>query len=104
MNKAHFVCKPTSMSDIPTTRRNLEEYEIMETIQLTDAEWHDFTNNLMADREWLADFSNMAVRARWYTGGSRPCILVKPADESKRPLLIDTQGHTYPRYIAYAPK
>ena len=104
MSKAYFVCKPTSMSDIPTTRRNLEEYEIMETIQLTDAEWHDFTNRLMADREWLADFSSMALGARRYIGRGHPCILVKPTSEGPRPLLIDTQGHTYPRYIAYAPR
>jgi len=104
MNKAHFVCKPTSMSDIPTTRRNLEEYEVMDTIQLTDAEWNEFTNNLMADREWLADFSSMALGARWYIGRGRPCILVKPTSEGSRPLLVDTQGYKFPRYIAYAPK
>lgn len=25
MNKAHFVCKPTTMQDIPTTRRDMDK-------------------------------------------------------------------------------
>jgi hypothetical protein len=104
MSKAHFACKPTTMKDIPTTRRDMDEYEIMDTIQLPEAEWNDFTRHLMIDRKWLADFSRMATQARWYTGGSRPCILVKPENGTQRPLLIDTQGYDYPRYIAYAPQ
>ena len=66
--------------------------EVSDVIELSYREYSNLTNNMLADREYLAR----------RTG--KDCCLIILCENSDDGLLVDTQGYAYPRYSAFLPK
>lgn len=66
--------------------------EVSDVIELPYKEYSNLTNNLLADREYLAGRKG------------KDCCLIILCDNSDDGLLVDTQGYAYPRYSAFLPK
>ncbi|MDY5820860.1 MAG: hypothetical protein SPJ70_06080 [Candidatus Borkfalkiaceae bacterium] len=66
--------------------------EVSDVIELPYKEYSNLTNNLLADREYLAG----------RTGND--CCLIILCENSDDGLLVDTQDYAYPRYSAFLPK
>lgn len=105
MPKTTFVRKPVDMYYLRTgiewieARHNgeaIDSYYVAEEIQLEENEFMDLQENMMADRKWVKEFSN---RMHPMKDGAVPVIRVT-CKGSLTVLLIDPQGHDYPRYVA----
>lgn len=66
--------------------------EVSDVIELPYKEYSNLTNNLLADREYLAGRTE------------KDCCLIILCENSDDGLLVDTQGYAYPRYSAFLPK
>ncbi len=80
---ATLQCKQTEIK--PRT------YEVSEVITLTDKEYGSVLKDPLKDREYLAGRS-----------GADTCVLLID-ENSDDGILVDTQGHAYPRYSAFIP-
>lgn len=105
MPKTTFVRKPADMYYLRTgaewieDRHNgepIDSYYVAEEIQLDENEFMDLQENLLADRTWVREFSN---RMHPMKDGAVPAIRVT-CKGSLTVLIIDPQGHDYPRYVA----
>jgi len=104
MPKTVFVRKPCTFSDVIVgdawikalrDGKPHDDYYIAQEIHLSDADWNDLLSNLLADRDWIAEFSRQDHMPK---GEAVACIRVT-ADCAELALLIDTQGYNYARYV-----
>lgn len=94
-----------------------EQIQIDEMVTMTQAEWDEFTNNLLDNRHWLADkggsgsdydtdldwtalMNNEGELAKWRREAYRIAILVVNA-ETGASIYVDPQGHRYARYVGF---
>jgi hypothetical protein len=98
MPKALFASKPSDLSDIPPgilsdDEDEAVEYTVREVVQMTREQYDALVGNFFADQPWLATpkggVRNGAVQAIEVQAPGRPSLLVNP------------EGFTYPRYVAY---
>ena len=105
MKKAVFVSKPANLDWVKYgeerlisrfATRTLVSYYVAQEVQLKETEFFDLQDDLLAERWWVGTFSN---RRHPMKDGAVPVIRVT-CKGSLTVLLIDPQGHDYPRYVA----
>lgn len=102
-----FARKPSTREDMDSLiawgkheRFGNRGYFIAQEITLTETDWNDLMENMLADRDWLQEYNKVA-RDQYGLGGLEtlvPCLLVKN-EANGETLVIDSQGYNYPRYI-----
>lgn len=99
MPKTVFIRKPGTLDDVVRYTRRAEQptdlYYVAEEVQLDEQEFFDLHENMLADRRWIAEFSNRDYPMR---GRAVPAIRVT-CKHSATVLIIDTQGYDYARYV-----
>lgn len=104
MPKTTFVRKPCTLDDVRErtewieNRRGgerIDSYYIAKEIHMEANEFFELHENLLADRNWCREFSN---RLHPMKDGAVPAIRVT-CKGSLTVLIIDPQGHDYPRYV-----
>ena len=104
MPKTTFVRKPINLEAVEEDTlwikarhggKSTEDYYIAKEVQLEENEFFDLLSNLLADREWVKEFSNQMHPMK---DGAVACIRVT-CRGSLTVLIIDPQGHDYPRYV-----
>lgn len=68
-----------------------KQYEVSEVIVVSNAEFRNVMKEPLKDREYLSG-----------RHGEETCVLLL-SDSGDDGILIDTQGHDYPRYSAFLP-
>ena len=68
-----------------------KQYEVSEVIVVSNAEFRNVMKEPLEDREYLSG-----------RHGEETCVLLL-SDSGDDGILIDTQGHDYPRYSAFLP-
>ena len=71
---------------------------IKKVVTLTDAEYEKFSNNLIADR----DFIKRNAIHMGFDNGERHCLLVT-SHARQDGILVDSSGYGYARYAAHVP-
>ena len=101
MPKTVFIRKPGTLDDVIRYTRRAEQptdlYYIAEEIQLGEQDFFDLHENMLADREWIREFSNWLHPMK---GDAVPAIRVT-CQGSATVLIIDPQGYDYPRYVGF---
>lgn len=69
-------------------------YEISREVALSDKEYKEFTKNFDKDQPWITE-EDGGINEK----GEFVCIRVKNT-RNKKGILVNTEGYTYPRYIA----
>ena len=104
MPKTTFVRKPCTLDDVRKGAEwienrhggeRIDSYYIAKEIQMEANEFFELHENLLADRDWCREFSN---RLNLMKDGAVPAIRVS-CKGSLTVLIIDPQGHDYPRYV-----
>lgn len=104
MLKTTFICKPCTLADVRDGAFQIESrhgglsrdsYYIAEELQLPKNSFFELCDNLLADRDWVAAFSNRLYPMK---GDAVPAIRITCA-HSLTVLIIDPQGFDYPRYV-----
>jgi len=99
--KAHFGRKiPDLQSLKAATRRAKQEknsgsaYTVTKEVELSDAEFKRFAEDLLEDQPWIAKEDGGMSQA-----GEFCCIRVRNAQTGER-VLVNSEGYDYPRYTA----
>ena len=78
--KTVFTCKPSTLSEVSSiggqnqnNGRDMIEYYVAAEKHLTAAEWCCFTDTLLNDRAWIAEFS---AQKHLPDNGATPCLRV----------------------------
>ena len=104
MPKTTFVRKPCTLADVREgaewieNRRSgeaIDSYYIAKELQLEENEFFALHEDLLSDREWVREFSNQDPPMK---DGAVAAIRVT-CKGSLTVLIIDPQGHAYPRYV-----
>jgi hypothetical protein len=69
-------------------------YEISREVILSDKDYKEFTDNFDKDQPWITE-EDGGINEE----GEFVCIRVKNT-RNKKGILVNTEGYTYPRYIA----
>jgi len=69
-------------------------YEVTKEIELSDDEFKEFTKDFVKDQPWIKE-EDGGCNAK----GELRCIRVKNS-KTKKSILVDSEGYTYPRYTA----
>ena len=102
--KTTFVKKPFTLSNVLSGRDQIRSWYsgqdmtpcyIAAEKHLSASEWSDFTEDLLTEREWIADFSTQEYEDE---GEAVACLRVT-GDGSEIALLIDPSGYSYARYV-----
>ena len=75
-------------------------FRIIREIILTDAQYHRFQSDLLAERPYIAARTKLTGYDR-ETGGF--CCLLVTSRNRKDGILVDGEGYHYARYAAYVP-
>ena len=97
MKKVIFSRKPANLNEInnPIFQEcTAAPYSIMETIRLSTAMYDKLASDLLADCDFLTGKGGADEN------GKAKCILVEAP--SRRSLLINPEGYSYARYVAFA--
>jgi len=98
--KAHFVRKANTIDDLKGYEKESDsQYAIEEEVELEPEEFKVFSENLLADHDFIAkrvDKMFMDADKVWH------CILVK-ARGTDEGILVESEGYDYARYSAYYP-
>lgn len=92
-----FARKPESLAEVraasTSTAYRFERAHVAETIALTEAEYDDFTKNLLKDCSWLDG-----------KGGERNGLIqaVAVTAPERETLYINPEGYSYARYVGVA--
>ena len=106
MPKTTFVRKPSTLDDVRTGAewienrhggKPIDSYYIAKEVQLEENEFFALHEDLLADREWVREFSN---RQHPMKGDALPAIR-ESCKGSLTVLIIDPQGYDYPRYVGF---
>lgn len=103
MTKAYFLRKEANMRDLYEDTQHLkmmqekpEAYTITKEIQLTDAEFQNFKNDLLEDQTWISEGDGGMNKA-----GEFRCIRVTNKDNKNDwAIIVNSEGYNYPRYTA----
>lgn len=104
MPKTTFVRKPCTLDDVRTGAewienrhggKPIDSYYIAKEVQLEANEFFALHEDLLAEREWVKEFSNQNLPMK---GKAVPAIRVS-CKGSLTVLIIDPQGFKYPRYV-----
>ena len=104
MPKTTFIRKPINLKEVETGTRwikdrhdgeAIDDYYIAKEVQLEENEFFDLLSNMLAEREWVKEFSNRMLPMK---DGAVASIRVT-CPGSITVLIIDPQGHDYPRYV-----
>lgn len=104
MPKTTFVRKPCTLDDVRESAEwienchggeRIDSYYIAKEVQLEANEFFALHEDLVSDRDWIKEFSN---RLHPMKGKAVPAIRVS-CKGSLTVLIIDPQGHDYPRYV-----
>lgn len=92
--RARFARKPYELADVlhncdPSATPERIEIEFRK--ELTDAEYDDFTNSLLVDRDWLAGHGG------YLDGHGRNVVEVTAPNRTT--LYVDPSGGSYGRYV-----
>ncbi|WP_373898840.1 hypothetical protein ACER0A_004745 [Haloimpatiens sp. FM7315] len=69
-------------------------YEVTKEIELSDEEFREFEKDFCKDQSWITKEDGGCNEK-----GELRCIRVKNT-KTKKSLLVDSEGYTYPRYTA----
>lgn len=104
MPKTTFVRKPCNLDDVRVVAEwieslhggeALDSYYIAKEVQLEENEFFALHEDLLSDRDWIREFSNQDPPMK---DGAVAAIRVT-CKGSLYVLIIDPQGHDYPRYV-----
>ena len=99
---AYFVKKPRVLEDLKAAHSddNGHPYEIVKTIPLSDMEYENFYTDMVADRQFLEDFSHLCS-----TGDIWKCLFVHPAEKEDGILVVPDDCYVgWATYISAAVK
>ena len=71
---------------------------VEKVIKLSGSEYDRFSNNLLADRDFIRDNQDLMA----FEDGARHCLLVV-SDERRDGILVHSSGYDYARYAAFVP-
>lgn len=104
MPKTRFIRKACTLDEVRERTQWLERYcgeppldryYVAKEIQLQENDFIELCDNLLVDRDWVAAFSNRLYPTR---DGAVAAIRVT-CKGSLTVLIVDPQGHDYPRYV-----
>lgn len=104
MPKTTFVRKPCTLDDVREGAEwienhhgggRIDSYYIAKEVQLEENEFFALHEDLLTERDWVKAFSNQHLPMK---GKAVPAIRVS-CKGSLTVLIIDPQGHDYPRYV-----
>jgi hypothetical protein len=84
-----FACKPGSLREMCATGEH--RIYIIETVELTIAQFDDFTRDLTRPQPWLAGKGGNVADG---------CLCVEVHAPSRSYLYVDPSGYDYARYVA----
>lgn len=98
--KAIFHRKPKSLSEMKAAEENgitvnKSSYNVINTKEMNDNEFNEFSNNLQGTYDWLTELYNSDSSSSVFN-----CIEVSNGDGSIK-ILVDPSGYNYCRYAAY---
>ena len=96
MKKAIFARKPADLSEVtqPFFQHSTPEtYIVTETIAMTEAEYDEFGRTLLHDRNFF--------EGKGGTNKQGEILCLKITAPNRRALLINPEGCTYARYVAF---
>lgn len=97
MQTALFIRKPYNIKELyDTSKADKDLYEISETINLSKDDYQDLISNFLEDNEILSGKGGFA--------GKDIRKVVKISCPGEKSLLIDPQGSSYARYVAFEPE
>jgi len=70
------------------------EYQVTREIKLSDEEFKEFAKDFFKDQPWITKEDG-----GYNEKGELRCIRVKNT-KTKKSILVDSEGYTYPRYTA----
>lgn len=97
--KVVFVRKAAGIADLKEAVRQggkTEPYVVEKQVELEEAEYKAFSNNLLSDYDFIKDNLKLMLRDKI---GTYHCLLVKARDSSDG-MLVESEGYSYPRYTA----
>lgn len=103
MKKAYFLRKAADLEAVKAAYQDNKgtdkgvSFVIEKILELPEAEYRAFAENLLADRYFIRENENLMcvdVNKVWH------CILVK-AEGAKEGILVEAEGYDYARYAAY---
>ena len=97
--KANFVRKASTISELKDAacKGGRSEYVIEAVVELEQAEYEHFANNLLDDFEFIGKHITTMFQDSnnvWH------CLFVK-AVGAKEGILVESEGYDYARYAAY---
>jgi hypothetical protein len=99
--KVLFWRKVLSLEELKRLKKKVNDneiksiaYEISREVVLSDKEYKEFTENFNKDQPWITE-EDGGINEK----GEFVCIRVKNT-RNKNGILVNTEGYTYPRYIA----
>lgn len=98
-SKAIFARKAASLRDLKEATRKggkPESFIIEKKVELEEAEYQDFCDNLLSDYDFIKD--NLTMMHKDKTG-TYHCLLVT-AKGGRGGILVESEGYEYPRYTA----
>jgi hypothetical protein len=100
MGKAVFLRKAVDVTDLKSRATKPSEgsqFVIEEIVELTQAEYDNFANNLLDDYSFI----EQNLHAMYIdTNGVYHCLYIK-AEGAKEGVLCESEGHSYCRYGSY---
>lgn len=100
-----FIRKPVDLKTIAEDIRHIKTmranpirmpHYIAAERHLSASEWAAFTNDLLNDYDWIAEFS---AQNHPMIEGATPCIRVT-GEGSTVAVIVDSEGYTYARYAS----
>lgn len=99
--KAHFGRKIPDLQYLKAVTRRFKQeknsgsaYTVTKEVELSDAEFNLFAEDLMEDQSWIGKTDGGLSQA-----GKIRCIRVRNAQTGER-VLVNSEGYDYPRYTA----
>ncbi len=97
---AAFVRKPARLDDLiawDKVAKQRSQFAIEKTIELEQAEFEHFANDLFADQDFIKENVELMQVDK---NGIKHCILVRARGETAG-ILVESEGYEYSRYAAY---
>lgn len=88
-----FVRKPANLDDVRAEKGDSRPALVIETRQITAAEYDAIGRSLLASRPWLAGKGGIE-------GGAARCVALEAPDRAT--MYINPEGSDYARYVALA--
>ena len=94
---AFFVRTPRTIRDLrrPHLPQSERRYEVVHIVQLDALDYENFTEDLLADRQFIEDFGSLCSEADCFR-----CLLVMERHQ-KEGLLVMPEMESYVKWAAY---